>query len=203
MHSEGHDSSAVRPLGVPLGEAAKPPRFQAYVTGEQPSSNNNIARASLQCNESASSHTTFGVRYAACTPLPNEETSCELSPSKTELLANGRTPGGKNSPPQLWPPCQPNFIPTRSDTPSDETPAQELEITGRGKLETQAAESRKAYCHHPEIATLSGDAKIDTCEETDASEESDTYSDTYEKIDTHHLNLFAMEDYERITPDLQ
>ncbi|CZR49709.1 uncharacterized protein FPRO_14813 [Fusarium proliferatum ET1] len=169
MHSGGHDSSAVRPVGVPLGEAAKPPRFQAYVTGEQPSSNNNIARASFQCNESATALgvpqrfksynfwcslcdlyssakrgnklRTFPFQNRASREWPNSRRAKRVLPSR-------RTPGGKSSPPQLRPPGQPSLIPTRSDTPSDETPAPELEITERGKLETEADELRARFIDH-------------------------------------------------------
>ncbi|KAF5228963.1 hypothetical protein FANTH_14371 [Fusarium anthophilum] len=92
-------------------------------------------------------------------------------------------------------------------------------------------EQHKADCHCPAVSTWKGGEESDTpeesdvfesdaCEDSDAcestvseesavserdpSEDSDTYSSTYEEIDTYRLNLFAMEHYElRPIPHLE
>jgi hypothetical protein len=118
IRAEGRDSGAVRPVGVPLEETPKLPHLQAHVAEEQPSSNNNIARASFQRNEgaaalrasSALNHLVSGVRYATFPPLQNTEANCELSPAKTELLTDIQTPDAQSAcPPPRPTPGGKNF----------------------------------------------------------------------------------------------
>ncbi|KAF5563298.1 ribonuclease H [Fusarium phyllophilum] len=142
---------------------------EACVAEEQPSSNNNITRASFQRNEGAAAlrassaldHLVSSIHCATFLPLQNAKANCELSPAKTELFANTQTPdaqgacsspdqlqAAETSPPQTQPLSQPNLNPTQSDSPSAKTPTPKQEASDRKESETQAPKLQARLINH-------------------------------------------------------